>query len=154
MSGKSAMFRFYAELNDFLPTARRGRRFAVAFDGTPGIKDVIESLGIPHTEIDLILVDNEPVGFQYRLTEGNEVAVFPAYELLGKEQPPPLRPDLPETLAFVCDVHLGRLARCLRMLGFDVAYRNDFSDAEIVKLAKQEGRVILTRDRGLLKQGA
>jgi uncharacterized protein with PIN domain len=149
---KRSCFRFYAELNDFLPAARQGVAFAHEFHGGPSVKDVIESLGVPHTEIDLILVDGESVEFSCILRDGAWVSVYPVFESidiapLARVRPAPLR-----DVRFVLDGHLGRLARYLRMLGFDVRWRNDADDAEIARIAAAEHRVLLTRDSGLLKR--
>lgn len=145
-------FRFYEELNAFLAPALRRRSFLHAFDDTPAVKDRIESLGVPHTEVDLILVDGEPASFGRRLHGGERVAVYPVFECfdvsgLGGLRPRPLREP-----RFALDVHLGRLARYLRLLGFDALYRNDFSDNALLDLARDERRVVLTRDTGLLKR--
>lgn len=151
---RTATFRFYEELNDFLPADRRKRAFVHRFTGTPAVKDVVEALGVPHPEIDLILVDGASVGFAHRLTGGERVAVYPMFERFDITPLVRLRPEPLRTPRFVLDVHLGKLARTLRMLGFDACYRNDFADEEIVALAVAERRIILTRDVGLLKHGA
>lgn len=144
--------RFYAELNDFLPPKKRQVTFAHEVKGRSSVKDVIESLGVPHTEVDLILVNGESVDFGYLVQEGDRIAVYPVFETIDitpilKVRPRPLREP-----RFVVDGHLGRLAAYLRMLGFDTLYRNDFSDADLARLSAEEGRILLTRDRGLLKR--
>jgi uncharacterized protein with PIN domain len=149
-----AEFRFYEELNDFLPPARRKRAFAYAFNGTPSVKDAIEAIGVPHSEVDLVLVDGESVDFTTRLTGGERVAVYPVFERLDISSVTRLRARPLRLTRFVLDVHLGKLARYLRLLGFDTRYRNDYDDATIIGLARVESRIILTRDRGLLKHGA
>jgi len=133
-----AHFTFFAELNDFLPRQRRNSSFSIEFEGHQTIKHLIESLGIPHTEIGRILIDDRPADFSSRLQEGDRVAVYPA------DSPLPVEPR------FVLDNHLGQLATYLRMLGFDTLYRNDYQDEELTQVASQEGRVLLTRDRRLL----
>ena len=149
-----AEFRFYEELNDFLAPARRKRAFAYAFNGTPSVKDAIEAIGVPHTEVDLVLVDGESVDFARRLVGGERVAVYPVFERLDISPVTRLRARPLRQTRFVLDVHLGKLARYLRLLGFDTRYRNDYDDAAIIGLARAELRIILTRDRGLLKHGA
>ena len=144
--------RFYAELNDFLPPHRRQVTFAHEVKGRASVKDVIESLGVPHTEVDLILVNGESVDFGYLVQEGDRIAVYPVFESIDitpllRVRPRPLRES-----RFVVDGHLGRLAAYLRMLGFDTLYRNDYTDAELACLSAEEGRILLTRDRGLLKR--
>jgi uncharacterized protein with PIN domain len=149
-----AEFRFYEELNDFLAPALRKRAFAYAFNGTPSVKDAIEAIGVPHTEVDLVLVDGQSVDFTRRLTGGERVAVYPVFERLDISPVTRLRTQPLRHTRFVLDVHLGRLARYLRLLGFDTRYRNDYDDAAIIGVARGESRIILTRDKGLLKHGA
>lgn len=148
---RSAEFRLYAELNDFLADDHRGRSFVRHFRGTPSVKNVIEAMGVPHSEIDLILVDGEPVGFGHRLAGDERVAVYPVFERFDITPLNRLRPRPLRTVRFVADVHLGTLARYLRMIGFDTVYDRDLSDEEIVRIARTGGRIILTRDRGLLR---
>ena len=147
-----AEFRFYEELNDLLPVAQRKRSFEYVFDGSPGILDAIQAIGVPHTEVDLILVNGDSVGFDYRLQAGDRVSVYPVFESLDIASVTRLRPRPLREPKFVCDVHLGKLARRLRLLGFDVAYGNTATDAELVSTSLTEQRILLTQDRGLLKQ--
>lgn len=147
-------FRFYEELGDFLPPERRKRSFMHAFDGTPAVKDRIEALGVPHTEVDLILVDGEPVGFQHRLRGGERVAVYPMFECFDLGAATRLRPAPLREPRFVLDVHLGRLASYLRLLGFDTLYRNDYGDEELLAISQTQRRILLSRDTGLLKRAA
>ncbi|HEX6995880.1 MAG TPA: Mut7-C RNAse domain-containing protein [Gammaproteobacteria bacterium] len=148
-----AEFRFYAELNDFLKAAQRGRAFTHTFAGNPSVKDTIEALGVPHTEVDLILVNGRSVGFGHRLEGGERVAVYPMFERLDVSRATRLRPKPLRVPRFVLDVHLGTLARYLRLVGFDAVWRNDLSDEEIIESSVRERRVILTRDRGILRNG-
>ena len=147
-------FRFYEELNDFLPPEKRKRTFGHRFTGTPSVKDSIEALGVPHTEVDLIVVEGESVGFDYLLQGGERVAVYPVFERLDISPLNHLRPRPLRQTRFVLDVHLGRLARYLRLLGFDALYQNDFDDPTIIAISRAERRIILTRDRGILKNGS
>ena len=160
-------FRFYEELNDFLPPARRGRDFTVPFRERQSVKDLIESLGVPHTEVDLILVNGETVDFSYRVRPGDRLSVYPVFEAFDIGELNRLRPAPLRVPRFVLDTHLGRLARYLRLLGFDTLYSNAFDDAQLARLAAgdrgNEGdgpshpvgglkRILLTRDHGLLKR--
>ena len=148
----TATFRFYEELNDFLPPERRRREFSAPCARAATTKHMIEALGVPHTEVELILVNGESAGFERLLHDGDRVAVYPRFEAfditpLLRVREWPLR-----VTRFVADAHLGGLARLLRMAGFDTLYRNDFDDSEIADTAMREGRIVLTRDRELLKQ--
>ena len=149
-----AEFRFYEELNDFLPEPQRRCSIIYSFKGTPSVKDTIEAIGVPHTEIDLILIDGESVDFSHRLVGGERVAVYPMFERLDIASATRLRARPLRHTRFVLDVHLGRLARYLRMVGFDTLYAKDFDDHQIVALSVSERRIILTRDKGLLKHRA
>jgi uncharacterized protein with PIN domain len=147
-----AEFRFYAELNDFLPLARRQTPFTHTFDGRVSIKDMIESLGVPHTEVDLILVNGTSVDFSYLVRDGDQVSVYPVFESfditpLVRVRPRPLREP-----KFVLDVHLGRLAAYLRIFGFDTLFPENYDDENLARISAEEHRTLLTRDRGLLKR--
>ena len=148
-----ADFRFYAELNDFLPTDRRQVTFVHTFDGRPAVKDTIEALGIPHTEVDLIIANGDSVDFSYHLLDGDRISVYPVFESIDIAPILRVRPEPLREARFVLDTHLGRLAGYLRMLGFDTLYRNDFKDEELAQLSSCDDRILLTRDRGLLKRG-
>lgn len=149
-----ATFRFYAELNDLLPRGRRGVAFEHAFQGHPAVKDVIEALGVPHGEVDLILADGESVDFSWRLHDRARVSVYPVFEALDVGPLARVRPTPLREVRFVLDGHLGRLARHLRMLGFDTRWRRDAPDPELAATAAAERRILLTRDRGLLMRRA
>jgi uncharacterized protein with PIN domain len=148
-----ACFRFYAELNDFLPAERRFRTLTYFFNGHPAVKDAIEAFGIPHTEIDLILINNQSVNFETWVASGDRIAVYPVFELFDISGVSRLREHTLREPVFILDVNLGKLTRFLRMAGFDSIYQNNFTDFEIIDLALQEGRIILTRDQGILKNG-
>lgn len=147
-----AVFRFYEELNDFLPARLRKRDLRRRFVGSPTVKDVIEGIGIPHTEIDLILVDGSSVDFDRRLDGGERVAVYPVFERIDIEPVLRLRPAPLRQPKFLCDVHLARLTRYLRMTGIDSEIPHETDDAEIVEQSLEEGSTVLTRDRGLLRR--
>lgn len=148
-SPHAATFRFFAELRDFLKTPPSGHPVHYRFDNAPGIKDPIEALGVPHTEVEHIVVNGRGVDFSYRLRDGDRVCVYPVSVATGIAADRALRPVLHHR-AFVLDVHLGKLARLLRMLGIDSLYSNAYSDPELVAIAEREQRVLLTRDRRLL----
>ncbi len=145
-----AFFRFYEELNDFLPPEQRKVEFEHRFDRRASIKDMIEAVGVPHTEIELILVDGESVDFSYLVEDGCRISVYPVFESLDVSDLVRLRPQTLRDPRFVVDCHLGRLARYLRLLGFDCLYRNDYTDDGVAQISQQQHRVVLTRDRRLL----
>jgi uncharacterized protein with PIN domain len=149
---RAAEFRFYEELNDFLPLGRRKVSFMQPFHGTPAVRDVIQAIGVPHSAVDLLLVDGRSVDFEHRLQGGERVAVYPVFECLDITPLVHLRPQPLRRTRFVLDVHLGRLARYLRMLGFDCTWQRDWDDSQIIERALDERRIILTRDVGILKQ--
>jgi uncharacterized protein with PIN domain len=149
-----AYFRFFGPLNDFLPKHQRQQAIPVVLNGVTAVKHIIESLGAPHPEIELILANQHSVDFTYLVQSDDQVEVYGA--TLENEQPTSgmLRPPLYPPLRFVLDTHLGQLATYLRLLGFDALYRNDYDDAELAQISHAEKRVLLTRDRGLLKRKA
>ena len=138
--------RFYAELADFLPGALRGRSFEHAVATHETVKHIIEALGVPHTEVGLLLVNGETVTMDQRLETNDRVAVFPALRRLA--------PPCGVQARFAADAHLGRLARYLRFCGFDTLWDNAWDDANLVAVAAGEARVVLTRDRALLMHRA
>ncbi len=140
-------FRFYAELGDFLPPSRRGQSFRHAVAAYQSIKHAVEALGVPHTEVGLLLVNGEPAEMDGRLEESDRLAVYPALRRL-MPQPAGSEPR------FAADSHLGRLARYLRFCGFDTRRDNGWDDAELVAMAVEEDRIVLTRDRALLMHKA
>ncbi len=149
-----ASFRFYAELNDHLPPAQRYTTVEKVFLLPASVKDMIESLGVPHTEVDLVLVNGESSDFSRLIQNGDRVSVYPVFESMDITPVLRLRPDPLRDPKFVLDVHLGRLAGYLRMLGFDTLYANRADDHELVQIAAQQRRILLTRDRGILKYSA
>jgi uncharacterized protein with PIN domain len=148
----TATFRFYEELNDFLAPERRRQEFSMPCARAATTKHMIEALGVPHTEVELILVNGESVGFERMLQDGDRVAVYPRFETFDITPLLRVRDQPLRITHFVADAHLGGLAHLLRMMGFDTLYRNDFADDEIVALAAAESRIVLTRDLELLKR--
>jgi hypothetical protein len=147
----TAFFRFFEELNDYLPEERCKKSFPHEFIGNPSIKDTVEAIGVPHTEIDLILVDGESVGFNYKMCGGEHVSVYPVFESFDITPLVRLRSKPLRDIKFVADVNIAKLAKKLRLLGFDTLFGHDLTDKEIVELSLQEKRVILTRDKTILK---
>ena len=130
--------RAYAELNDFLAPELRGASVRRPFRPHQTVKDVLEAMGIPHTEIDLILVNGAPADFDHRPTAGDRIAAYPMFEALDVGSTARLRPVPLRDPRFVVDVNLGRLARLLRILGLDVWWSSDADDATLAR--HQPGR--------------
>ena len=152
-----AYFHFYGELNDFLPRSKKQVTFTHYFKEQASIKDMIEALGVPHPEVDYIEVNGKPVDFSYIVTNGDaygnkalRINVYPVSA--STSVTPTLRVGPPhlDVACFVLDIHLGKLATSLRMLGFDTLYRNDYSDEELAQISATKERILLTRDKGLL----
>ncbi|MES2368853.1 MAG: Mut7-C RNAse domain-containing protein [Pseudomonadota bacterium] len=150
----NATFRFHEELNDFLAPARRRQAFTVPCAEAATTKHMIEALGVPHTEVELILVNGESADFGRLLQDGDRVAVYPRFEAMDVTPLLQVREHPLREPRFVADAHLGGLARMLRMLGFDTLYDNHIHDDAIVAICEQDGRIVLTRDRELLKRRA
>lgn len=148
----SAYFRFHAELNTFLPRVRRNTVIEHTFTWRASIKDMIESLGVPHPEISLLVVNGISVDFERAVEPGDHIEVYPDFEAVELAAKITLRPPFPGRLAFILDQHLGRLAAYLRMMGFDTLYRNDYHDEELAQVSHDQTRILLTRDVGLLKR--
>jgi len=149
---KTVTIRFYEELNDFLPADKRKKKFEHNFIDRTSIKDMIESLGVPHTEVDLILINGCSETFSYLVNNGDDISVYPVFESLDITNLQRLRVKPLRKPKFVLDVHLGTLAKYMRMLGFDALYQNNYKDEDIVRISLKEKRAILTRDRGILKR--
>lgn len=142
--------RFYGDLNGFLFTNHNGKSIERTLPSTTSVKDLIEACGIPHTEIDLILIDNHPVDFSYLVKDGDIVSVYPHFNSFDIHPSKRLLKPHLSNPSFVVDVNLGKLARYLRMAGFDTIYRNNIADEELIDIMLEENRTLLTRDRKLL----
>jgi len=148
----TATFRFYEELNDFLPPALRHREFERTCVRAATVKYMIEALGVPHTEVELILINGESAGFDRFLREGDRVAVYPTFEAFDVTPLLRMRDHPLRVTRFVADVHLGGLARLLRMTGFDTLFDTELEDSAIAAIAARDHRIVLTRDCELLKR--
>jgi uncharacterized protein with PIN domain len=147
----SAVFHYFGNLRKLLKRDYRQDLITYRFKEHPGVKDAIEAMGVPHTEVDLIVANDLSVGFDYQLQHDDTIDVYPLNITLPQIQLHHLTPQQPGPATFILDVHLGKLARRLRLLGFDCHYQNDLDDAEIMQRSFAEERIILTRDRGILR---
>lgn len=146
--------RFYAELCDLLPRQHRSGLISHRSVPTQSVKDLIESYGVPHTEVEIILAGGESVGFDYRPGAGERISVYPVFEGFDVKPLVRLRPEPLRETRFVLDGHLGVLARRLRLLGYDCVYANDAADDDLVEISTCDRRILLTRDRFLLRRRA
>ena len=146
--------RAYGSLNDFLPPSRRWRTTWHEVAGHPAVKDFVESLGIPHPEVDLLLANGTSIPFGYALQDGDRIAAYPRFETLDVSAASHVRPPPMAEPRFVADGHLGRLARLLRLLGLDTVYDTAADDEALALTASRDDRALLTRDVGLLKRRA
>lgn len=151
---KTASLRFYAELKDFLDNENDSGLRIRSFDVAPSVKDLIESSGVPHTEVELITINGEPVDFGHRVEDGDLVNVYPVFESFDIAPIGSLRPEPMRVSRFLADNHLRKLARFLRLLGFDTAYDPSWQDPELVRISVEDNRILLTRDVELLKHGS
>ena len=146
--------RFYAELRDLLPRRHRSGRISHPWIATQSVKDLIESYGVPHTEVEVVIVEGRSVGWSHRPRAGARVSVYPVFEAFDVRPLLRLRPEPLRVTRFVLDGHLGTLARRLRLLGFDSLYARDAADDALVRVSLRDRRVLLTRDRLLLRRRA
>jgi len=146
--------RFYGELNDFLDREDRQRDLDSWFYGIRSVKDLIESFSVPHVEVDLILVNGDSVGFEHIVGDGDRVSVYPRFCSVDIDGAAKIQRSEQGESRFVLDVHLGTLARYLRIMGFDADYDSRRDDPEIARIAYEEDRILLTRDRRLLMRSS
>ena len=146
----SAQIRFYEELNDFLPQIKRKVSYPVCFHNHPSIKHVIEAERVPHTEVDLILINGRSVSFAEKVQNKDIISVYPVFESFDISPVSKLRPEPLRNPRFILDVHLGKLTRYMRMLGFDSLFSPGYSDLDLVGISLAQNRTVLTRDRQLL----
>ena len=152
---EQARLHFHAALKDFIKPALRNKVMTHDLNRKASIKDVIESCNVPHTEIDLIVVNGTSVGFEYIVQNDDDIHVYPDLPAIPHHAGNTLlhlSPKIPANPRFIVDVNLGRLARYLRLLGFDCLYRNDFDDQSIAATSSKTQRIVLTRDRKLLQR--
>lgn len=152
MNNYTVYLRFYEELNDFLPVEKQKRQFSISFKDKRNVKDLIESIGVPHVEIDLIMVNGKSVDFNYIVKDNDYISVYPVFESIDISPIIKLRNKPLRDIKFICDVHLHKLAKYLRLLGFDCFYDKTLDDCDLAKISYNDDRVLLTRDIQLLKR--
>ena len=143
--------RFYGNLNALLSKGRQKKKsIKRRLPTSTSVKDLIEGCGIPHTEVDFILANNKAVDFSYLVTDNDRISIYPIFYNLIDEPPLHLQPQTLSSPLFLVDVNLGKLARYLRLTGFDTAYQNNIQDDALITQMQKEDRILLTRDRKLL----
>ena len=143
---------FERQFDFFLTKNRQGRRFEHFLNRRASVKDIIESLGVPHTEVGHLNFNDHEIDFTYiPLLQGvlDVHAISPPFTVLS---PSALRPGPFGSIKFIADVNVIRLGRFLILLGFDVSYSSSYSDQEIADIAEIQSRIVLTRDTDLLKR--
>ena len=148
----TAKFFIHSDLKIFLADESENEFVSMDFRGHETIKHLIESLGIPHPEVDVILVNGVSVDFNWHPMNGDKIFVFPKIDNWSSLEVNRLQPDINGKPTFALDGHLGKLAGYLRLLGFDTKYKNEIKDDELAEISSKENRILLTRDRGLLKR--
>jgi len=144
-----ATFRFYEELNDFLPSNRKKVDFDAMFSERKSIKEIIEGFGIPPTKVDLILINGKSVDFNYILKDGDRVSVYPVFERLNIQNVTQLRRVPLRRIQFIADTHLKKIVKPMRVLGFDIDFNGYYTLQEIIEKSIQEKRIILTTRKEL-----
>ena len=147
---KSVELRFYGDLVDFV--AGRQRVLERTFDVAPSVKDMIEACGVPHPEIDLVLIDGVPAGWDHPVADGERISVFPRFRTFDIAQLSPVHVAPLTEPRFVLDGHLGKLARYLRLLGIDAELPADADDIALARVSHRGCRALLTRHIELLKR--
>lgn len=144
-------FRFYEELNDFLPKHRKKIDFEAAFNKRKSIKDFIEEFGVPPTNVDLVLINGKSVDFNYIVKDGDRVSVYPVFESFNIQNVTLLRKYPLRRIRFIADIYLKNIVKPMRMLGFDVDFNGSYTTLDIVEKSIREKRIILTKRKELLK---
>ena len=143
---------FHGELDLFLKKNSEGTCRSYKVSRFSPLKDVIESIGVPHTEVGKIVSKDSPLNFFYIPSPGMDIDVYPVMPPVDVTRQSILRPGYPGHGTFVADVNVGKLARLLRITGFDTSGWNNWSDSFIAEISKKEQRIVLTKDRGLLQR--
>jgi len=144
-----AIFRFYEELNEYLPPGRRKRDFEVSFQGKRTVQEVIETLGVPCGEVDLLLINGRSAGLDDVVREGDRISVYPVFETLNLEGVSRVRKKPLRKLKFMVDRDLGGLAECLQAMGLDACFRGNLGTEQTLRVSKEEGRILITRQGDL-----
>ncbi len=142
--------RFYAELNDFLPQEQKRKDNLYSVENSQHISDFFRSIGIPPENVDLVLLNGRSVTLHEALSDGDRLSCYPVFESFDIRDVTRIRSMPLRQPRFILDVHLGKLASFLRMLGFDTLYKPDVTDGQLLDISLNEERALLSKDRELL----
>lgn len=145
-----ASFRFYEELNDYLPKDKRKTDIRVSLEGSPAVKDAIESLGVPPQEVDLILVNGISVDFSYLVRDQDRISVYPVIERFDIRGLTRLRRTPLRRIKFIADAGLFELSVLLRAMGFDVRHEPHANMTELQQAVRKEDRILLTTNAEMI----
>ncbi|MBN1396858.1 MAG: twitching motility protein PilT [Bacteroidetes bacterium] len=145
--------RWYSELNDNIPIEQQYAAFIHQIESGTIVSDFISGSGIPLKQIDLILANGKSVSLEYQINDGDRIAVFPVFESFDISSVTKVREIPLRRPKFILDVHLGKLANHLRMLGFDTLYKNDYTKEILRKISLDENRTLLSKDKSLIENG-
>jgi len=137
--------RLYEELNDFLPSDKRKRRFAHRLEPSQSVREILKDLGVPCAEVEMVLVNGESVDFSHRLEDGDFVSIYPVFESFNVKPLMRVRAAPLRNTRFLVSRGLRRLARRLRSLGFDTLDCSAWPWKTIVRVTEEERRILLTR---------
>ncbi len=141
---------FHEPLQKLLRSKKGEHQVRIEFNSHQTIKHLVESLGVPHTEVGQLQVLDGLIGFGYEVKHGDRVHVYPATPDLDQLSGMFENGKIAIPARFILDNHLGKLAADLRMLGFDADYSNQYQDQELAETAVAQVKILLTRDRQLL----
>jgi hypothetical protein len=142
-------FRFYEELNDFLPNNRKKVDFKATFNGRKSMKEIIEEFGVPPVAVDLVLINGKSVDFNYIIKDGDRVSVYPVFETFNIQNVSLLRGFPLRRIQFIADIHLKHIVKPMRMLGFDIDFNVSYTTQDIIEKSIREKRIILTTRKEL-----
>jgi hypothetical protein len=145
----TATFRFYEELNDFLPNNKKKIDFEAKLIGKKSIKEIIEEFGVPPEAADLILVNGKSVDFNHIINDGDRISVYPVFERLNIQNVTQLRRISLRRIQFIADSRLKKIVNPMRVLGFDIDFNGSYTTRDIIDKSLQEKRIILTTRKEL-----
>jgi hypothetical protein len=145
----TVIFRFYEELNDFLPNTKKKADFEATLNGRKSIKEIIEEFGVPPVAVDLILVNGKPADFNCIIKDGDRVSVYPVFESFNIQNVSLLRRFPLRRIQFIADAHLKKIVKPMRMLGFNIDFHGSYTTKDIIEKSIREKRIILTTRKEL-----